>query len=88
MITHRFFAWLGCEVAAASPEELRPVSPAPNLNKFARLLYSGEVADLKQIVHEFRFPISRPYGGKCRKRLTGIFTERSRTTRRGRLLSI
>jgi hypothetical protein len=75
MIVRRILAWLGFKGVTRSSEELRRVSPALDLDKFARLLYSGDVADLKQIAREFRFSDLARVGDKCRKQSTRTFTK-------------
>jgi hypothetical protein len=55
MIVRRISAWLGLKGVTRSSEELRQVSPSLDLDKFARSLYSGDVADLKQIGRECGF---------------------------------
>ena len=55
MIVRRVLTWVGFKSVTPCSEESRQASAALDLDKFARLLYSGDVADLKQIGQEFKF---------------------------------
>jgi hypothetical protein len=55
MIFDRLTAWLRFKLAGPPRAEASTDRSAFDVDEFARLLYSGDPADLKQIVSDFRF---------------------------------